>query len=537
MEKIMNQFKLFMRKIQIFPSECLETRATQIYLLSMLLFFPFFFTNKMFNLHLDKRNFFLFASAIYLCVLFPAALDALRVWMGRMYKPKKPDTVFALILLLALAISTVFALNPRRTFFGMTSRTISGLCFLCCILIFFAVRQYGKIDKILQWSWLAGSSGLYLFGILCACGINVLHIQDGLTLSQLPVYLTPMSNTNYNTCYVCLMISPVMVMYMICKDRFSQILCGINLFLGFLFTLFIKTESSVIAILCGVILLGYFALETDAWSMRYLQIVGMELSARITILILLYLFSGKLYAFHGLSLLLLDKRLLSCEILCYLAFFLLWRWKKDFLREKLASARKALVTAGALSALVCIVGVIFVNVNAANIPPESLWNRLVLKDSTFSRRGYIWIRTASVLKEEPIGRKLFGNGLNSFKTLMRVTRALPISNDFSDPHNEILQMAADMGLLGLIGYFGLLFSTLAKGICRWKKNNFYIIAVLTLSVYMIQALANEYSIYTFPLLCIFLGLVNGREAQKNNLSPHPEIGNVPGSLKNIEKQV
>lgn len=514
MTKIMNQF---IQKCKTLMPKSLETGAAQIYLISMLLVFPFFFTDKMFHLYLDKRNFFLLLSAVYICLISPAALNALHVWCKNKRVPEKPDTIFALVLLSALAISTVFALNPRRTFFGMSSRTISGLCFLCCILIFFAVRQYGKIDKVIQWSWFAGSSGLYFFGILCACGINVLHIQDGLTPDQLPVYLTPMSNTNYNTCYVCLMISPVMVTYMICKERFTRILCGINLYLGFMFTLFIKTDSSVIAILCGLVLLGYFALETDAWFIRYIYIVGIELAAKVTIRILLYLFPGKLYSFHGLSLLLLNKRLLSCEILCCLAFFIIWRWKKGFFREKLASARKALVTVGAVSTFACIACVIFVNVNTADIPPESFLDRLVLKDSTFSRRGYIWIRTASVLKEEPIGRKLFGNGLNSFKTLMRVTRTLPGSNDFSDPHNEILQMAIDMGLLGLTGYFGLMFSTLVKGIRNWKENYYHIITVLTLGVYMIQALANEYSIYTFPLVCIFLGLVNGMEIQKKNL--------------------
>ena len=79
---------------------------------------------------------------------------------------------------------------------------------------------------------------------------------------------------------------------------------------------------------------------------------------------------------------------------------------------------------------------------------------------------------------------------------------------FADPHNEFMQMAMDMGVLGLIGYFGLLLAPLVKGLKNWRRDSFHIIAVLTLSVYMIQALANEYSIYTLPLLFIFLGVVN-----------------------------
>ncbi len=508
MDKAINQFIVTFKKI---IPKWLETKATQIFIFSMLMIFPFFYTDKMFHLYLDKRNFFLVFSVIYICTLLPAFLSALYDWGNDMYIQKRPDIIFALILLSALAISTVFALSPRRTFFEMTSRTISGLCFLFCMLIFFGVRQYGKADRFLLWEWIAGSSGLYLFGILCACGINVLHIQDGLTPGQMFIYLTPLSNTNFNTCYVCLMIPPIMVMFMICKKQFSQFLCGINLYLGFLFTFFIKTESSILAIILAFILLGYFALETGSWFERYIYTIGIYLDAKITIRILLYLFPKKLHPFdkHKLTLLLLDNRILICEFLCYLAFFMIWIWKKEFLSEKLASTRKTLVIIGTSLACCCIVCVIFANINAPNIRTESFWNHLVLKDSTFGR-GYIWKKTVSVLKEESIGRKLFGNGMNSFKTLMRITRTLPLDNTFEDPHNEILQMATDMGLLGLIGYFGLLFASLIRGLRNWRTNNFHIITVLTLIIYMIQALANEYSIYTFPLLCIFLGLVNSR---------------------------
>lgn len=482
--------------------------STQIYIFFMLVIFPLFFTDGMFNLYLDKRNFFLFCSIAYICVILPAAMVGLYDWGNKMSAPRKPDMIFFLILMSALIISTVFALDFSRTFFEMSSRTVSGLCFLFCMLSFLGIRQYGKAGKLLLWTWIGGSTLLYLFGIFSACGFNVLNIQYGLTPEQMRVYLTPLSNTNFNTCYVCLMLPPIMVMYMLCKERLTQILCGINIYLGFLFTLFIKTESSILAIILGLILLGYFALETNSWSERYIHITGIYLGAKLTIHILLNLFPGSIYSFNGLGLLLLSNKLLICELVCYAVFFLLWNWKMDFIREKLASARKLLVIIGISLACCCIACVIFANVNATNISKNSFLHKLILTDSTFSGRGYIWIRTATALKEEPIGRKLIGNGLNSFRTLMRLTRMLPAGDNFADPHNEFMQMAVDMGVLGLIGYFGLLISSLVKGLKNWRKDKFQVVAILTLSVYMIQALANEYSIYTLPLLFIFLGLIN-----------------------------
>ena len=510
--KIMNNtVDYFLERAKNFMPKWLGYRVTQAYLFFMLVIFPFYYTDGMFRLHLDKRDFLLSFAGIYAFALFPLALIALYDWGNDTHAPKKPDTIFPLILLSVLAISTVFTIiTPRRAFFEVESRTISGLCFLCCIFIFFAVRQYAKVDQLLLWTWLAGSSGLYLFGILCACGINVLHIQDGLDPWQLPTYLTPLSNTNYNTCYVCLMLPPIMVLYMICKNRLSQILCGINLYLGFLFTFFIKTDSSFIALLLGFILLGYFALEKDSWAMHYVHIPGIYLGAKLTIRVLLHLYPEKIYPFHGLHVPLLDSKLLIREIICYLIFFIIWKWIGAFLREKLASARKILVIIAITLVCCCIACVIYINISTPALAPESFWNYLILNDSTCSGRGYIWSRTLSVIKEESIGRKLFGNGLNSFRALMLISGAVPAGDMFEDPHNEILQIITDMGLLGFIGYFGLLFTSLIKALRGWHKNKLHVITVLTLSVYMIQALANEYSIFTFPLLCIFLGLANSK---------------------------
>ena len=77
-------------------------------------------------------------------------------------------------------------------------------------------------------------------------------------------------------------------------------------------------------------------------------------------------------------------------------------------------------------------------------------------------------------------------------------------------------MLSDMGILGVIGYFGLLLSTLIRALKTWKKNELQVAVALTLCVYLIQGIANEYSIFYLPLLCIFLGLANGSMTKNQN---------------------
>lgn len=499
-----------MNKLRSFIPDWFTQVVTLLYLLSMLIIFPYFNTDKMFHLYLDKRDYFLVTSIVYLCLMLPQILIALYDWGNDMYAPKKPDIIFALILAAAFGISTVLSSDIHMTFFEMTSRTISGLCFLFILAVFFTVRQCGRLDKFLLWGWIFGSSALYLCGILCACGINFLYIQDGLSSDQLPIYITLLSNTNYNTVYVCLMLPPIMVIYMLCKEEFTQKICRINLYMGFMFTLFIKTESASIAIIFGILMLGYFALESELWSTRYTQIVGIYLGGKLTIRILLLLLGRSIHPFHGLGALLLNYWVLLLEILCYAAFYIAWKKNPEPIRKKLLSVRKILVIIAVASVVLCILGIIVVNANAANISKRSFWYAFVLKDSTFSGRGFVWLRTMSAIKDEPILQKLLGNGLNSFRAVTQAMGKIPVGNDFADPHNEIMQMMMDMGVLGLIGYYGLMISTMVKGGRKWKENPFQIMAVLTVSIYLLQSLANEYSIYTMPFLFIFLALVNGK---------------------------
>lgn len=323
-----------------------------------------------------------------------------------------------------------------------------------------------------------------------------------------------MSNVNYTACYVSLMLPPIMVIYMLCKEVSTQKICGYNLYLGFLFTLFIKTDSSIIAMILGMLLLGYFALESEQWSDRYTQITGIYLGAKLTICLLRLLFGDKLHPFHGTGAIILDYRILICEILCYLAFLLAWKRNRKTMREKLAAARKGVVMIFLAAAGIGIVCILFANINAANLSNESFWQNLVLTDATFNERGFVWRRTVAAIKEEPFLRKLFGNGMNSYETFMSLMNKLTPDSGYADPHNEILQMATDMGLLGLISYFGLLLSTLVRGFRNWKNNSFYIMGALTLIIYLIQALMNEYSIYTLPFLFIFLALMNGKSIEK-----------------------
>ncbi|MCI9380426.1 MAG: hypothetical protein HFG88_05190 [Dorea sp.] len=502
--------------------------GTSLYILIMLVVFPVFNTNKFFNLDDDKTNFFLVATITYACFMLLAVVKAILNWLKQdnLFLPpfKFTPATFALLLLLAVILSTIFSLNIRKSLFGVVSRNVSSLCLLLGIMVFFAVRKYGVFHKLILWGWMAGSAIIYIIGIFCACGINFFHLQDGIIPSEIALFLTPLSNTNCNTCYVCLALPPIIVLYMTCKDRFSQILYGIYIYVAILFIYFIKTDAAILTLIFGMILLGYFALESSDWAERYVQIAGIYFGAKLTIKILLFFFEKKMLYFHGTSLFLLTGKILILDLLCCLLLIVIWRWRGGLLREKLAGIRKHLLIAAFAIALLTILCILYANIMSGRLTKDSLLQRLVITDMTFNERGYMWRKTVRALLDAPLGRKLVGCGLNCHVDFLGENSYFPDGKIFYEPHCEILQITLNIGLIGLVGYFGLLISTLVNAYKNWKKSEPQIITAFTLSLFLVQCLTNAFAIYHLPLLFIFLGFANGKGFKVPEKSDRPGFG-------------
>lgn len=488
--------------------------GTSLYILIMLVIFPAFNTQKLFSLDKDKTGFFLVATITYACIMILAVVKAVSNWLRQddFFLPafKITPATFALLLLLAVILSTIFSLNIRKSLFGLVSRNVSSLCLLLGIMVFFAVRQYGTFNRLILWGWMAGSAIIYIIGIFCACGINFFHIQDGIIPSELALFLTPLSNTNCNTCYVCLALPPILILYMTCKDRFSQILYGVYIYMAILFIYLIKTDAALLTIIFGLILLGYFALETPGWAERYIQTAGIYFGAKLTIKVLLFFFEKKMLPFKGASLLLLNNEILILDLLCFLLLVTIQKWRGGLLREKLAGMRKQLLIAAFATGALVVLCILYANIMNSHLTKDSVLQHLVLTDKTFNERGYMWRITGHALTDAPLGRKLVGCGLNCHVDFLGENSYFPNGNIFYDPHCEVLQMLLNMGLIGLIGYFGLLISTLVNALKDWRKSDSQIIAGFTLSLFLIQGLTNACAIYHLPLLFIFLGFANGK---------------------------
>lgn len=484
------------KKNQFSVIDWLGESATTIYLVALFGLFPLFYTDKLFRIAEDKKLFFLYLTGIYGVILLILKGASLMTQEGKTRKKPDLDLIFLGILTISVILSTIFALDRSEAFYGLTERRIGALAMFACVLCYLGLRKYGRMNKYVIYSILIGSSLLYLCGILMACDINVLHLKDNLANPE--IHLTPIGNADFNATYLCLMLGPVAVLYLSCKDRLWKRVYGGVCYLAFLFLFFIKAQSALIGVCMTLACLFYFALEQKEWTKRYLELLTLLVGALATIRVLLALFPNKIYPFDAFSLILLSPGMILAECAVLAALWIIWAKFGDTVWERVLSCRKKLLYAFIGLASVCALAALF-----------------TLSDASFNHRGFIWIRTLRELSKAPLANILFGHGLNCFyqfispayhDEMMQIYGAV-----YVDPHNEFLQVLITMGILGVIGYFGLIITVFIRAARSSRDQVFQITAIVVFATYLLQGIVNIATIYCLPLFFALLGLASGEQ--------------------------
>ena len=123
--------------------------------------------------------------------------------------------------------------------------------------------------------------------------------------------------------------------------------------------------------------------------------------------------------------------------------------------------------------------------------------------STGTNRMGLWLVGIEFIKEKPI----FGYGVdNLLDQYIRVNK----TEITARPHNEYIQIAASIGIPGLIFYLSFLGLLIFRLIINVKKvSNFEMGILFIIITYLISAFFGVSVFYTTPYLYLFLGLLSG----------------------------
>lgn len=499
------------KKKQLDISEIFGREFTYVYLLVMFGLFPVFYPGHLIGIHSVKSSFYTIASAIYLCLLaIPLANQIILCFkQHRITKPGIIDS-FAVLFLASVLISTLVSLNRTNAVYGNDNIKTGAIVLALCGVTYFTVRKYAKCDRILVLVNLAASAFIYLSGIFLTCQMDIFNMQKNIIDAQKGMFVSPIGNVDFNVSYISLMLPAAMVLFLLCKEAMLRYLMAASVFLGFMDCFCLRTESSIILMAFLLLLLFYFALEKEEWLNRFIMIVLLFLAANISIFFLRNILKVPMYPFSGFSLYLLRTETVLIEAVLFALLF--WVWKRNKLpkTEKLLQIQKIYKWVCLVLAAAGILWILILNLFLKEQMTGTAWNWLLLSDSMFSHRGFIWIRTIKEWKELPLVNQIFGCGAGCYIDFIYPTYGTEMMNVFSasfyEPHSDFLQVLVTTGIAGVIGYFGMIFGTLVIAFRKRKERNMQIIVIMVLAAYLLQGLVNSYTIFVIPLVFLILGM-------------------------------
>ena len=322
-----------------------------------------------------------------------------------------------------------------------------------------------------------------------------------------------------------------MTLYFVAEDKYLKIGSGVFLALGFLAGYCAGSESWVLGFTVSFLILLWFAMRSHEQMQKFLEIcvIYWLVSILLKIMVIIadasgfvsYMFvyfkSNKLQ--NGLM---LNGYILAVEgILIAGILFFIWSRKKSGKDLPYGMIRKIIFIAVAVVAVIGILLIAAANLNRSTWEGAfSVLERLRLQDSWGSSRGYIWRLTVEAWLDLPLWDKITGYGVNYYHMFIQQYGGAEVTEYFGgallvDAHNELMQILTTMGVLGVIGYFGLLISTIVKSAKRVVVRPSLILGVIVVCSYIAQGLVNNPTVFLTPYLFVMLGIIKSMERDRD----------------------
>ncbi|MDD6193621.1 MAG: O-antigen ligase family protein [Lachnospiraceae bacterium] len=477
----------------------INSTICNIYLVLMLFAFPLFMRNGYYDVLRSKRllNYILtIAFVVILGMVFLLTKEK------SLQDDFKSIYLFTGIYAIALVAGMAFAQDKALVFLGKGGRCYGVVCVLMWLVVMIALSKYVKWNAVLSWSFLLGCNGVYVLQILNNWKIDPLRAYVGLTEGQMFSFSSTIGNINFNATFDCITMAVLAACFFVYKELFSKIVFGSSIFLGFMGMFCCRSLSVYLGI--GAILLVLFGFAL--YKMYYLLDFGtlFALFTLATILMrMLYYGIGDMYSLESMTEYLMTVPvmialiLISVMLLClgYFGRSKHWRSKRAFWIYVIT------IAGGSLAALIgfCIL------VMQGKIVVDLDWG---------TGRVYAWNRSLMVYKEFPFMEKLAGCGTNGLGPVLRdfcydemIER---YKKCFIDAHNEYIQSLLTNGILGFVGYFGIMISELVYAVrmlCSNREDrDRAIIIICGIMAFMAQGIANNPTIATTPFVFIGLGV-------------------------------
>lgn len=508
-------------------------KITSLYMMIMFLVFPLYYQNNYINMLEAKNSVFVPATIAYL-VIGSVSILLVRLSTDKQPVKSKPvrkngkeasdakeksaaaglhklqlQDIFFLIFLFTVVLSLLLTDNFYTTWEAPDCKMFGAkIILLCCGIYVIAARGY-VFNKGVKLTLIIGIGVVLILTVLNRYGIDPLDMYSNLVEHQKHKYMSTIGNANILSNFICIFIPLIMGLYMFAEGKAAKIIYGILVYLGMMAGVATNSDSFFLGFGAGILFLLWFAFDNKDKLCVFVS-MGSICAASMFSLKLFNDLSSFAYKWNSLQLdLIYNIPWLIITAMLVAAVILLARTDKELPLKKVRN-----IVFTVLGATLVVFIIFVIRVNTGDAATHSRY--LTFSDEWGTNRGFVWTRTCQLFSDLPFYQQVIGIGPGEFRDFFetfnyeRAAMGLP---DFADPHSEVLYYLVATGFIGMIGYFGMIITSLVKCI-KVRSEETVIMAAIFVS-WLAQGLVNNPLVFVTPYIFLLLGI--SRYAVKKSL--------------------
>lgn len=483
----------------------IREEVTSLYISIILLVFPLVYGDGLFNITQIKYTVYMRTTLVYFILIFFMSITY--------YIRNKFDKVeiFLFAMIAAWCVSLYFSFDRYECFIGNQHKKTGLLFYIIAILTAIIIRKNLKWKTSMTWCLIASTGIVSLLQILNRWGIDPLGYWSQVSETDQPWYISTLGQINYNAAFVCLTLSIVICMFILCREKRKKIIFGTVMVIGFAGGICCCADGFYVGMLVAfLIVFAYACIKPKFWKEAWSLCLCWWI-ANAMISILYNFLPGNNTGIWGVSEKILDIKVIALETVLLIAFYLVVRFGNEFLEKNALWIKR--IYAGIISLMCLVPAVLFIVATWQNFPENHPLHWFVFNEQWGTNRGSIWIKAVKLFEESDIIHKLFGYGHNM--VALSLSEVLGINKGgivIADMHNTYLNMLITSGIIGLILFLIAMIYLLKNGIRLIKENKESgLFVVAGTGTYLAQALINGPQSITSPIVLlgfgIFLGII------------------------------
>ena len=504
------------------------SKLASVYVVFLFIAFPLFVHDMYFDIMNDKFYLFWVSCAVVagasLIITLIYGLTDLTKDHGRGVKAffreflpaniKKhlslPDCFFILFMVISI-LSTVLSEYPYEAFWGQYGRYQGLFLWIFYGALYVLISRFYRAKRWHFDLFLLVGVILSLWGCLDYIGADPLGWRAAIGDPSFRYdFSSGIGNVNSLTAMLALYMSAAAVMFIDqpmadFKDKCRKVLYGLALLITFTAVIMSASDNGALAVGALLFVLPFYAWKNRQGTLSYLAAAALFMLAMYgTGSITAWVHEANAAAQAaggsffldimpegkwGVLLMLSNKQtLLMAElfvILCFIGVFMYFldfsAYQKkrkevlggyhfeDYMAEDTGKASRIVWGLLGLSALIGLIW-LFYDANTGGHPEwyQNYSKFFIFNDRWGTNRGYNWKLIISYFAMLPLFRKFIGAGPETYGVYTGIrdyyTMLEEMNETYDSPHNEVLQYLFSVGIIGTIGYYGMVISAIFGGI-------------------------------------------------------------------------